>query len=162
MISKRDIAKIAKHVLKRHRGVRDHQIIHPMREWTVGLFGGMILLILGATWSVLTYREVSNRGVENAGTVEVEQTIYRDDLVNAALEKLRERQADYQALLDNRDSYQPSTEEMEEEVELVDDEEGVEITEEELLEYMGGIGKWLEAVYKPNNVVKTFENLLNE
>ena len=131
MISKRDIAKIAKRVLKRQSGVRDHQIIHPRREWAVGLLGGLILLIVGATWSFFTYRDVSGREVENTDTVEVEQTIYRDELVNAALEKLRERQASYQALLDERNSYRPPIEVVEEQPEAVIEEEVETVTEEE-------------------------------
>ena len=37
MISKRDITKFAKRIIRNQRGLRDHQMIHPRREWAVGL-----------------------------------------------------------------------------------------------------------------------------
>ncbi len=106
MISKRDITKIAKRVLKRQSGLRDHQIIHPTREWFTGLLAGAILLAGGATWSVWTYENVSDKGVEDAEAQEAEQIIYRDDMVNTALETLRERQEIYQGIIDTKKAQQ--------------------------------------------------------
>ena len=75
--------------------MRDHQIIHPQRDWTLGLLGGLILLIAGGAWSVVTYQEVTERDVENTQTEEIKQTIYRDDIVNTALRDLEERHQRY-------------------------------------------------------------------
>ncbi len=127
MISKRDISKIAKKILKRQKGVRDHQIIHPQREWTLGLLGGLILLIAGGAWSVVTYQEVTERDVENTQTEEIKQTIYRDDIVNTALRDLEERHQRYLNMIEEYQVDEPVY--FEEEIE---DSEEVEIVEEEV------------------------------
>ena len=124
MISKKDIAKIAKRVFKHQRGVHDHQIIHPERDWFIGLSGGLLLLVLGSAWSVLTYRDVSDSGVENSGVSEVQQISYREDMITTALEKTNERQDNYQTLLDERKATQPLVEE------VVDEKSEPEVEEE--------------------------------
>lgn len=108
MISKKDIAKIAKQILKRQRGLRDHQIIHPAREWFVGLGLSLLILIGGATWSAFTYIEVSKRTVETTETEVVTANVYRADIVNAALSKFRERTDNFNQLLQNRTQVIPA------------------------------------------------------
>jgi hypothetical protein len=64
-----------------------------------GLLTGTVLLVGGAVWSFLTYGEVSERDIQNVGAVEVQQTVYRGEMVEAALEQFRQKKSDYQALL---------------------------------------------------------------
>lgn len=99
---KNNITKIAKHILKRQRGLRDHQIIHPAREWFIGLCTSLLILVGGAVWSTFTYLEVSERTVESASTEAVAGNVYRGDIVAAALEKFRERTDNFDQLLENR------------------------------------------------------------
>ena len=102
MITKNDITRIAKHILKRQRGLRDHQIIHPVREWFIGLVCSLLILVGGAVWSAFTYFEVSGRTVETTSTDVVTANVYRGDIVNAALAKFRERTDNFNQLLENR------------------------------------------------------------
>jgi hypothetical protein len=74
-------------------------MIHPQREWVLGLVFGLLTLVGGAGWSFLTYGEVSERDVQNVDTVEVQQTVYRGEMVEAALEQFRQKNSEYQALL---------------------------------------------------------------
>ena len=140
MLSKKDIKKLIRSVLRQQRGLRDHQIIHPTRDWMVGFIGGLILLIVGAAWSFTTYKEVGERDVESVDVGEVKQTVYREDMVNAALEQFRERKEQYEALINQPEVIVPEeviedeeeSDEPIEEVEVEEPEEPVEeIVEEE-------------------------------
>lgn len=107
MINKKDISKIAKRIIRRQKGLRDHQIIHPRREWAIGLLVACLLLIGGASWSFVTYNEVSERDVQSVNTTKVEQNVYQEGLVEAALEEFRSRREGYDVLLDDTENTQP-------------------------------------------------------
>lgn len=130
MITKNEIAKIAKQILKRQRGLRDHQIIHPTREWFVGLAFSLLILIGGAMWSIFTYLEVSGRTVETTSTEVVTANVYRGDIVNAALVKFRERTDNFNQLLENRIEFtlpaEPGESEPETEPDLGENESNIE------------------------------------
>jgi hypothetical protein len=98
MFSKDDITKIARKILKRQRGLRDHQMIHPVREWTIGLIVAVLFLIIGGGWSFVTYQELSSRDVQNVEAVEIKQSGYRPETINSALQLFRERIEQYQVL----------------------------------------------------------------
>lgn len=134
MISKKDITKIAKRIIRRQRGLRDHQMIHPRREWSVGLVSGFVLLLGGAVWSFLTYGEVSERDVQNVGAVEVQQTVYREEMVEAALEQFRQKKSDYQELLVASETNNPDIEEVEVIIDPIEAFTEEEVPEEEGLE----------------------------
>lgn len=122
MTSKKEIKKLIKHVLRHQRGLRDHQIIHPRRDWMVGFIAGLLLLVIGAVWSFITYREIAERDVENVDIEEVQQTVYREDMVNSALEQFRDRKESYQVLLNRTNEITPE--------EIVDVEDNVVPVEE--------------------------------
>jgi len=103
MISKNDITKLARRIIRRQKGLHDHQMIHPKREWLVGLFFGLVLLVSGGAWSIITYDEVKNLNIESVNITEIEQTIYRGDMVEAALKEFRDRKESYQLFLDETD-----------------------------------------------------------
>lgn len=131
MISKNDITKIAKKILRRQRGLRDHQIIHPQRDWFIGLFFSLVVLIGVGAWSCITYFEITNRAIEVSAEEMAGQTIYRSEIVEAALSQFRERAENYQQLLENRVATPVITEtlepvELEEESTIVADEENIE------------------------------------
>lgn len=45
MISKKDILKIAKHIIRRDQGRVDRRLLHPTREWAVGVLGAAVLFV---------------------------------------------------------------------------------------------------------------------
>jgi len=102
MIHKADINRLAKKVLRYRKGVRDHQIIHPVRDWFIGVGACLCLIIAVGYWSVTTYFSVSTRSVEVVSSPTTEVAVYRADLVQAALAKFGERSATYEELLTNR------------------------------------------------------------
>ena len=99
MIHKADINRIAKKVLRHRKGVRDHHLIHPAREWFIGILASICIVVGAGYWSVVTYTSINNRSVEAVVTPSTEVVVYRTELVTAALEKFGERAATFEELL---------------------------------------------------------------
>jgi len=97
MIEKKLVKKIVDNILHKEDRGFDRSIMHPKREWFIGLFVGLIMLIIGGWWNVSTYmqyREVSVGSDEvMAGVV-----VYRESLVKAALSDFSERTEKYESL----------------------------------------------------------------
>lgn len=129
MISKKDITKAAKKILRRQKGLRDHQIIHPQREWIIGLL--LMCFIVGgiAVWSSTTYLSITDQSVTTNNSETGSQTVYRTEVVDAALTMFRERAENYEKLLENRIVTPVVTAPP---VQEVDEEEGVGIDEEDV------------------------------
>ena len=99
MIHKADINRIAKKVLRHRKGVRDHHLIHPAREWFIGIVASICIVVGAGYWSVVTYTSINNRSVEAVVTPSTEVVVYRTELVTAALEKFGERATTFEELL---------------------------------------------------------------
>jgi len=102
MINKKEILKIAKGILRKQKGIRDHQIIHPAREWWIGVLLSLVVFSGIATWSIATYSEYSNTSVVASTQATETGVVYRESLIEAALEQFSERQDNYEQLLLNR------------------------------------------------------------
>jgi hypothetical protein len=104
-----DIKKMVKKILRRQKGLRDHQMIHPRREWMIGFLAGVAVLLAGGTWSYLTYQEIAARDIDTVTVSEVQQTGYRGELINSALSNFESRVTDYRALLESANAMLPET-----------------------------------------------------
>lgn len=92
-------AHLAQKLKRNERGFRDPILMHPGREWWIGLVVAITILGVGASWSMqtyLTYREVTTTK-QDVLTEEV--VIYRETLVEAALAEFSERQKEHEELL---------------------------------------------------------------
>lgn len=98
MKNKQKIKEIAKKILKSQKGIRSPQIMHPTREWLVGLLIAIIIFGSSAIWSVFMYREYKNVSITDGGA-NTETIVYRESLVNAALQEFSERQKKHNDLL---------------------------------------------------------------
>jgi hypothetical protein len=100
MLSKQDIKKLIKRIVRQQQGLRDHQIIHPRRDWAIGLLLGSLLLLIGSAWSIMTYREVTDEDIVSVDPGEEQPTPYREEVVNQALERFRARAVEYETAFD--------------------------------------------------------------
>lgn len=107
MMSKRDITKIVRRILRQQRGIHEHQLIHPRREWAIGLLVGFLCLAGGGIWSYLTFQDVSKRDVTSINAVTIEQNVYQENVVNTALGTFEKRKEKYQAMLQVAQSIEP-------------------------------------------------------
>ncbi len=79
----------------------DRSIMHPNREWFIGVFSALLLLSVGVYWSVTTYQQFSNISVSAGGETPKEDLVYKEDLVKVALEDFEARRNVYLELKKN-------------------------------------------------------------
>jgi len=98
MIEKNEMKKMLRKIFHSESGsLVSRQIMHPAREWFVGLFAGLIMLGFGGFWSVnsyLQYNEVS-RGSES-GPADV--AVYKSEVIKEAQADFNERAVKYERL----------------------------------------------------------------
>ena len=86
MLSKDDIKKLAKRIVHQQQGRRTHQIMHPERDWLIGVGLAVVIVMSSAVWSGSRYvetRDIISYGV----TAEAEDAaVYRESHVKTALE----------------------------------------------------------------------------
>ncbi len=91
------ITELTKRLLKKRQIVRDPQIMHPDREWTIGLFVAALIFAVSGYFSIHTY--LSNRSATAFEVVDDKaQTVYRESIVQEALETVRNRERELQNL----------------------------------------------------------------
>ena len=71
MIQKKDILKMAKHVFKRGRGIPDKRLLHPRRDWTIGLVLFVTVFVSGSVIAGQSF--VKNQDIQIDTTVLSEQ-----------------------------------------------------------------------------------------
>jgi hypothetical protein len=99
MINKKQIAEMAKKVIQHRHGLQDPQIMHPEREWAIGVAIALCLFLACAGWSIHIYIKNKDVSVEGTGTKTQESFMYRESLVKEALLRFNERGERMQTLL---------------------------------------------------------------
>ncbi len=99
MINRNEITSIAKKMMRQHRGLRDHQIIHPVRDWTIGVIISILMLAIVTWWSAMSYLAHSSTKIDNASDIVSTNTVYREAQVNEALKVFEKKREDYDFLL---------------------------------------------------------------
>jgi len=97
MITKNDIVKMTHHILRRSAGVPDHKIMHPERDWVIGLLIATIVFMSGAVYSgnkFVGYLNLIDEEVVADSTV----VQYRQSSISAALGEYGERARKFEEL----------------------------------------------------------------
>jgi hypothetical protein len=98
MMNKKEFKKIAREIFRMDKGIPNPKLMHPARDWQIGLGLGAIILVSVSWWNLdtyLTYREDTViEQTENTG----ENIVYREALVSAALESFEEIDKTHQSL----------------------------------------------------------------
>lgn len=93
---------MAQRVFAHSRSTRTPTLMHPQRDWMIGLLVGFFLLCVIAMWSTYTY--IINRSGQSI-EVSAESAVamvYREPVVTAALEVMGQRAAKFSALTGKR------------------------------------------------------------
>jgi len=90
MMNKPEFTKIAKNILNSQKQLKNPQIVHPSREWLIGIFVALVIFGGTSAWSLQTYKQYQNTSVDVNKQSEVD-VVYRESLVKAALEKFLTR-----------------------------------------------------------------------
>lgn len=90
---------MAKRLLHPQRDLRKPEIMHPARDWIIGLLTALLIFIAGAAWSTHVYLKYRDLSVEETSNVSTEVVVYRESLVKAALDEFAGRVTEHQRLL---------------------------------------------------------------
>lgn len=153
MINKNEFTKIANNIIKSHKKIKSPELVHPKREWAIGLLVSVLIFAGTAWWSIQTYRSYQNTAV-NFNVQEEEVVVYRKSLVESALEVFSTRAEEYGNLTSS-----PKTEPVfVEEVEVVETEFEPEQLEEELVsDIVDSEGNDLQPDFEEENLVPVLE-----
>jgi hypothetical protein len=99
MMNKNEFTKAAKQILRRQRGIQNTQIIHPRREWLLGIFIGLLIFTASATWSTHLYLKYQYVDVNDSDDDLTELSVYRATMVTASLDDFAERQEKFDQLV---------------------------------------------------------------
>lgn len=102
MINTKDILKMAKATLRHDQGYPERRLIHPHREWLIGMSMFMVLLLSGSTAAGLLFLHYQNLG---ADIVPSEQRIpnYQSVTVSDVLSVYANRTATFTTLQTTND-----------------------------------------------------------
>ncbi len=98
MIETKDISKMVKHIMRRNRGVVDPQIMHPMREWVIGIVITLIGMLGGSILAASLYQYYDAK-MDTEVAVAATVVPYDAAVVEAALSQYRIKQAQYEAVV---------------------------------------------------------------
>lgn len=98
MIETKDITKMVKHIARRDSGKSDATIMHPMREWALGLFVTAFIVLWGVIFTVALYR-VYGSSLETEVPVAVTVIPYKAPLVADAIQFYEKERTIYEAML---------------------------------------------------------------
>jgi hypothetical protein len=110
----KNIDNILKSISRHKHGLRDPQIMHPEREWLIGISIAVTIFILSGAWSLTLYLKNRNVSSDIQMGEQSEVVVYRESMVNEALGRLDERKAELDALLGKEPIVETSPEEPEE------------------------------------------------
>ncbi len=91
MIDKKIIKKIVRGVTHKDRDQKNHNLMHPEREWFTGLGVSLIILSAGTFWCIHLYLQYSYSANTVSSDISTEQVVYRETEVNQALKEFSER-----------------------------------------------------------------------
>ncbi len=99
MMNKNEFTKMAKRILRSSEGLHSPQLMHPSRDWIIGLLVAIVFFAAAAVWSSMTYLEYQEIAISNEDVTEVDIVVYRESLVEASLKEFDERARTYEFLL---------------------------------------------------------------
>jgi hypothetical protein len=98
MIESKDIKNMVAHILRRDKGIADTHIMHPAREWFIGLGISTIVVLLGSWFCFYLYQYYSTEMSKEVLIIE-SAVPYNAANVKSALEVFEARQKRYNEIL---------------------------------------------------------------
>lgn len=91
MMNKKQFTKIAKDLLKPDKVMQGPAIMHPMREWLVGMLLALIIFAAGSAWSTYVYIKHEDPSSDNFNVNDEKVLVYREAMVSSAIERFSQR-----------------------------------------------------------------------
>jgi hypothetical protein len=103
MIETKDILIMVRHIVRRDRGVRDPQIMHPTREWFFGLLISIFVVAIGTWFCWYVYVSYTDKLVKVTESVEA-SVPYQAATVSEAISIFNARKQKFNEILDQAKS----------------------------------------------------------
>lgn len=102
MIESKDIKNMVQHILRRDKGIADTQMMHPTREWFIGLTISCLMVALGSWLCFYLYTFYTNEMQKEV--VIIEQAVpYQAATIKNALEHFAIKQQKYNQIIGKSD-----------------------------------------------------------
>lgn len=98
MIEPRDITKMVQHIVRRDSGKVDAHIMHPMREWALGLFVVGLIVLWGVIFTIALYRVYSD-SLQTEVPVATTVIPFKGSAVAEAIAYYEKERATYEAMV---------------------------------------------------------------
>lgn len=90
-LANHNIHALAKKLFHHNQGVQRPKLMHPERDWLIGVLVGLMIIVAMISWSAYTYIEKRSAiGLDDTG-VEPQVPVYKSDTVEDALEIFTQR-----------------------------------------------------------------------
>jgi hypothetical protein len=91
MMNKKEITTFAKKIVRAQQGLKNHQLMHPRREWLIGVLVAVSIFSASAVWSSIKYFQYKDIDHQTSVQPEAPVAVYRENLVNEALSAFAEK-----------------------------------------------------------------------
>jgi hypothetical protein len=98
-ITQKKILQMTRSVLRGQKQYGEHQLLHPAREWSIGLVSFGVLCALGVWWAGTVYLRYVDVSTLRGDAVVPETTTYRGAQVAQALEILDAHSKEYAVII---------------------------------------------------------------
>jgi len=92
------IQDFAKKLFHHKQGMRSAQLMSPKRDWLLGVFVGLLIMISMVGWSAYTYVEKRDAIGLNDSNIEAQVPVYRSDIVDNAIDLFATREEKFAVL----------------------------------------------------------------
>ena len=96
--SNQSITALASKLFHQKQGVRRIKLMHPRRDWLLGILVGVVIMIGMGSWSAYTYFDKRDDIGLGEMTVEAQAPLYKADLVDEALAVFETRRETFNRL----------------------------------------------------------------
>lgn len=100
----KQLDNLLKSIQRHKRGLRDPQIMHPERDWLIGIAFALTIFIVSASWSMTVYLKNRNAAATMEFEQESESVVYRESMVNEALARIQARADTLESLLEESEA----------------------------------------------------------
>lgn len=101
MFKREKFTELAKSIFKPKGVLSSTSIIHPEREWGIGLFLALIMFFLTAAWSAQTYLKYLNVDVADESVIDIKPPEYKADQIDISLNIIKSKADEYNSIVVN-------------------------------------------------------------
>ena len=99
MMNKKELTAFAKNIIRSQKGLQNPQLMHPRREWIIGILVATFIFGASIAWSSVKYFEYKSSDTLTSTEPASPVAVYRQNLVQEALEVLVKKEQQLSVLL---------------------------------------------------------------